>query len=86
MKRIKVYSMNCIYYILNKCKSKKNYEKYNSIEKYEKEEICGICFEVVSVTDSIELSGCRHKIHVTCVGKWIDNSECYLCKKGVTIL
>ena len=44
------------------------------------ENICAICFENINSYDSIELSGCNHKIHINCISFWLEESICKICE------
>ena len=58
--------------------------EYKHVENIEnKNEVCCICFEDISLRKKIILSDCCHEIHVSCAKKWfLEKSECPLCRKS----
>ena len=58
--------------------------EFNHVENIEnKNDVCCICFEDISLRKKVILSDCCHEIHVSCAKKWfIEKSECPLCRKS----
>lgn len=58
--------------------------EFNHVENIEnKNNVCCICFEDISLRKKVILSDCYHEIHVSCARKWfLEKSECPLCRKS----
>lgn len=54
--------------------------------KFNKREICSICFDEVTADNGGQLKECNHTFHNSCLMKWLtfqsnDNSSCPCCRK-----